>query len=298
MKKLNYIQLAAALIILATFFLPWLNWKGADLSGNAMPAGQFFSLAKEKFGVGNPFPQFSIVLKIFWLIPVLAALVMVLLFIGKDNFWPAAGTGLLSLSLVLVYFLFSKSIVDQLGVTHSVWALTKPWLFLQAAAAVAIVLTAGEGRWLLKSGLVLGTAVMTVAGFTIASKQAEKKLFGEKFETTDNIKADYSFPVADLLKEFTSNDTSANKKYAEKVLEVKGAVSAVELSADSSGTVKFEDSTGSFAIFSVEKSQYDKMKSIKAGDMVTVKGVCSGSIFSDILGTTQVSFKRSVLNKQ
>ena len=284
-----------AAILAVSFFLPWVEWKETVLSGNAMPSGVFFSEAKEKFGVDNPFPQFSFAFKIFWVIPVAALVVIAFLLLKKNIMWPAIVAGLLSLSLVLVYFLFSKSMVDQLGVSKSVWAITKPWLFIHILAAVAIVLSAGEGKWVLKSGLVLATALVSFVGFTIVSKQVEKKILNETFETTDTIKADYTLSSGELIKEFMTNDTAANKKYLEKVLAVSGPVKSVDIATDSSSTIEFADSTGSYAIFSVEKNQLNKMKMIKPGDPVSVKGVCSGSMFSEILGTTSISFKRSTL---
>ncbi|MBI5858173.1 MAG: hypothetical protein HZB42_11075 [Sphingobacteriales bacterium] len=295
---IKWVSIVSAALLLVSFFLPWVAWKDAALSGNALPVGHFFEAAKEKFGVGNPFPQFSIAFKVFWLIPVGAAASIPLTFLNKKSFWPAVVAGLLSLSLVLVYFLFSQSMVKQLGVSKSVWAITRPWLFVHAATAITIVLSAAEKKWILKTGLVVLTAAITVIGFSIAGKQAEKKIFEEKFASTDDIKADYTLSADDLLKEFLANDTAANKKYNEKVLQVNGLVSAIDVSADSTGTLRFEDSTGSYAIFSLEKNQFDKVKNIKPGDAVSVKGICSGSIFSDILGTTSISFKRSILNKQ
>ncbi len=285
-----------AAILLVSFFLPWVAWKDAALSGNAMPSGAFFYAAKEKFGVDNPFPQFSFSFKVFWLIPATSLAVIVLLLLKKNSMWPAIVAGLLSLSLVLVYFLFSKNMVDQLGVSKSVWAMTKPWLFIHILASVAIVLSADEGKWVLKSGLVLATAVITIVGFNMVSKQAEKIILKETFETTDNIKAHYTMTAVELIKEFRAADTAVNKKYQEKVLAVNGSVSAIDIAADSSSTIKFEDSTGSYAIFSLEKTQLDKVKMIKPGDTVSVKGVCSGSMFSEILGTTSISFKRSIIN--
>lgn len=298
MSTTTKLNLFAAVLLTVSFFLPWIMWRDAVLNGNAMPAGEFFTAAKEKFGVDNPFPQFSFAFKIFWLIPAAAVITIVFALLKKKVFWPAVAAGLLSLSLVLIYFLFSKSLVDQLGISKSAWNLVKPWLFVQALSAIAIVLTAADGKWFLKGGLVLATLAVTIFGFSMVSKQAEKKIFDEKFDSTENVKADYTITATGLLKEFMANDSAANKKYNEKVLEINGMVSAIDLAADSTSTIRFEDSTGSYAIFSMEKDQIDKMKNIKAGDTVTVKGICSGSIFSDILGTTSISFKRSILNKQ
>ncbi len=125
-----------------------------------------------------------------------------------------------------------------------------------------------------------------------------KYIMGETHAATENVKADYTVNSADLIKEFITNDTATNKKYIEKILVVNGNASAVEVLADSTSTIKFEDSTGSYVIFSFEKNQLDQVKNIKKGDAVSLKGVCSGSIFSEILGTTSISFKRATLNKK
>jgi hypothetical protein len=81
------------------------------------------------------------------------------------------------------------------------------------------------------------------------------------------------------------------------MVEVKGRGAVTELLEDSTSTLKFADSTGSYLIFSFEKDQMSKVQLIKPETEVTVKGVCSGSIFSEILGTRSISFKRSTINK-
>lgn len=80
------------------------------------------------------------------------------------------------------------------------------------------------------------------------------------------------------------------------MLVVNGNVSVVQIQTDSVSTIQFSDSTGSYAIFSLEKDQLEKVKAIKQGDAVSLKGVCSGSIFSEILGTTAITFKRATFN--
>ena len=298
MTTLNKTHIIASLVLLITFFLPWVVWKDASLSGNDMPVGQFFAAAREKFGVDNPFPQFSIVFKIFWLIPAAAVVVIAFVLLTKNTFWLAAAAGLLSLSLVLVYFLFSNNLVNQLGVSKSVWSMVKPWLFIQALAAVTIVLSAGEEKWLLKSGLILVTASATFFGFNMISKQVEKKIMEETYESTDNVKTDFTLGANDLLKEFMANDSAANKKYREKVLVVKGASGDVEIKTDSTVIIKFSESTGSYIVFSLDKDQFEKAKNIKAGDAVSLKGSCSGSVYSEILSTTSISFKRVIINNK
>jgi hypothetical protein len=295
-NKPNWLHLLAGLVLIGSFFLPWVSWAGISVAGSDMPAGNFFKTAEIKFGLGNPFPQLSFAFAAFWLVPVLAALAITYNLLKKNSLIPSLLAGAMSLALVFVYVLFSKQLV-QLGVDKSVWAMTKPCLFIQAIAAVVFILAAGSGKWLLKTGLILATVAATIIGFTVVAKDEEKKIFDKTFENTDSVKADYTLDAATLLQEFMANDTATNKKYSEKILAINGAASAVDIAADSTSTIKFADSTGSYAIFSLEKNQLEKVKTIKAGDAVSVKGVCSGSIFSEILGTTSISFKRSTLNK-
>lgn len=82
------------------------------------------------------------------------------------------------------------------------------------------------------------------------------------------------------------------------MIEVKGRASRVEVLSDSTGNILFSDSTGSYIIFSFEKEQFNALQAIKAGDSISAKGSCSGSIHSEILGTNSISFKRSTLNKK
>ena len=119
-----------------------------------------------------------------------------------------------------------------------------------------------------------------------------KKILDETFGSTDKKGLPILF-ISSINKRVLANDTASNKKYKEKIVEVSGNIVAVEIAADLVGTICFEDSTGSFASFTLEKNQFPNIQSLKAGDAVVIKGVCSGSIFSEILNNTQISFKRS-----
>ncbi len=121
-------------------------------------------------------------------------------------------------------------------------------------------------------------------------------LFSMKFDDMNDVKADYEISAVDLIKEFQTNDSVANKKYTEKILLVTGKVSEME-SGDSSINIKMSDEqSGSYIIFSIQKNEEGLLKDIKSGDVVVVKGSCSGAIFSDILSAYSISFKRCILS--
>ena len=119
----------------------------------------------------------------------------------------------------------------------------------------------------------------------------------DKFSDTKDRKAAYTVSALDFINEFQKNDSVANAKYADKIVEVNGRVSEIE-AADTTLNIKFIDKvTGSYAIFAFQQQHVAEAKTIKVGDSVSIKGSCSGSIYSEILEATAINFKRSTLNK-
>jgi cell division protein YceG involved in septum cleavage len=120
--------------------------------------------------------------------------------------------------------------------------------------------------------------------------------FFQKFENTSGIKPEFTVDANSFLKEFTSDLKRANDKYTEKIVQVNGRVSETEM-ADTLVNIKMIDSTGAYAIFSFQQQDIAKAKTIKAGDSVSIKGSCSGGVYSEILEVNYISFKRCSINK-
>lgn len=120
----------------------------------------------------------------------------------------------------------------------------------------------------------------------------------EKFRDTKDREAAFTLNAADFIREFQQDAKAANEKYTEKIVALNGRVTAVE-AADTTFNVKFADPTsGSYAIFEFQQQHAEEAKTIKEGDSISVKGSCSGGIYSKILDATAITFKRSALNKQ
>lgn len=288
----KWFQLFFSVGLLITFFLPWVMWKDTAISGYYMPSGKFFHISGTQFGLENPFPQFNFAFTIFWLIPVLAVVTAIAAYREQRTTWIAFIAGALTLSLVTVFFLFTKTLID-LGVGDNVFTMLKTPAYLAAVFAMGLILTAiPPVSWLKKMGWLIAGPVFAFLGFMLV----ENYVWNDTHADTDKITADYTVRAMDLLREFAANDTAANNKYREKILVVEGTVSQAEHLADSTSNIQFADSTGSYIIFSFDKEQFEEVKSIKAGDVVAAKGSCSGSMYSEILGTTSISFKRSTLN--
>ena len=122
-------------------------------------------------------------------------------------------------------------------------------------------------------------------------------IFTEKFEDTGKKKADFTVSANKLIKEFQQNDTIANKKYTEKILLVSGKIAQKE-NADTTINIKMIDTlTGSYIIFAFQEQHMKEAKQLNEGDMVSIKGSCSGGTYSKILETEYISLKRCAVNK-
>ena len=116
-------------------------------------------------------------------------------------------------------------------------------------------------------------------------------------DDTASLKADYTVEAIPFIKEFEKDYKTANKKYAEKIISVKGIVTTIE-PADSTMNIKMADTTtGSYLIFAFQDQHMAEAKKLKPGENVLIKGSCSDGIYSEILGTYFVSFKRSTVEK-
>ncbi|MBC7950019.1 MAG: hypothetical protein H7Y42_19195 [Chitinophagaceae bacterium] len=119
----------------------------------------------------------------------------------------------------------------------------------------------------------------------------------EKFADTKDRKAAYTVSAIEFMREFEENDSAANAKYADRIVTVNGRVSAIE-APDTTLNVKFiNPATGSYVIFDFQQQHQAEARTVKVGDSISIKGSCSGGIFSEILETTAITFKRSTLNK-
>ena len=132
--------------------------------------------------------------------------------------------------------------------------------------------------------------------FVVAGIAGVLYIFNEKFTDTSKRESHFSVNALDLIKEFQKNDSLANIKYTEKIIAVSGVVSEIE-TADTTANVKFSDSTtGNYIIFAFQQQHLGEAKNLQKGQPVSIKGSCSGGVYSEILGINYISFKRAAIN--
>ena len=123
-------------------------------------------------------------------------------------------------------------------------------------------------------------------------------IMNEKFEDTATTESAYTVNAIDLIDMFQSADRAANAKYSEQIITVNGRISEIE-AADTTVNVKFINAnSGSYVIFDFQSKDVAAAKMLQMGDSVSIKGSCSGSIYSQLRRAHMISFKRSTLLKK
>ncbi len=283
----------SGIALTAAFFLPWVSWAGHPVAGSDFPSGHFFAVSRAQFGVDNPFPRFSFINYICWLIPVAALACLVAGFRGKSLAFTVLVAGVLSLSLATIYLFFTKTLV-MLGGVPSLSGSLRPGFYLSAAASV-VLLVAGLYRagWFWRLVAVAIGPVVAFAAFTAIGRYLENKTF----DNTADIAPAYTVEAFDLIREFDRNDSAAGKKYLDKIVLVHGRISEIDRANDSTINIRFIDTTGSYAIFPFYSQALQEVRSLQAGDSVGIKAACSGDVYSEILETRIINFERCILNK-
>ena len=142
-------------------------------------------------------------------------------------------------------------------------------------------------KWLLISGF----GLLIIGGGIFWYAQTKK------YADTKDVKADYTITATELIRAFEQDNQAANEKYTDKILNVSGMVSEIE-AADTTMNIKFIDTaTGSYAIFAFQQQHVDEAKTVKTGNTVSIKGACSGGIFSRLRKATSITFQRCTLVK-
>lgn len=89
-------------------------------------------------------------------------------------------------------------------------------------------------------------------------------------------KVDYHIEAAELLEDFEISTPVANQKYIDKVIVVNGKVSSIEITENVANILLSEKGEffGVYCSFPLEKAE--KLQLLSLGEVVKIKGVCTG----------------------
>jgi tRNA_anti-like len=107
--------------------------------------------------------------------------------------------------------------------------------------------------------------------------------FNRKHVATEEIKPAFTKTAAELVKDFETDETSADKMYTDKVVAVKGSILKIE-NNDSIHNIVLKGTTAmSSVLCQFEKNDTGIFENKKEGDEIIIKGVCTGLLMDVIL---------------
>ena len=97
-----------------------------------------------------------------------------------------------------------------------------------------------------------------------------------------NLKAEHKVTAVDLYSEFDTNETAANTKYQNKIVEVKGMVESITLDEESKPSISLRTEGFGVVKCTLESNEDDSLDKVELNSTLTVRGECIG-ILLDVL---------------
>jgi hypothetical protein len=100
--------------------------------------------------------------------------------------------------------------------------------------------------------------------------------YNRTVEGLSAVRADYSINASALINEFVNNEDSANRKYLNKILSVKGVIKSIE-TGQGAGTIVLGDTTDMSGVRCVlDSSAHSITASLQQGAVISIKGAITG----------------------
>ncbi|HJV79066.1 MAG TPA: hypothetical protein VJ602_11845 [Paludibacter sp.] len=133
----------------------------------------------------------------------------------------------------------------------------------------------------MKNKIIKYGGIIGVVGFMIVLSVAIY-MFNKPKRNIAKTKAEYALTATQLITEFIQNEPAANSKYLSaaygKVIQVSGIIGEINLTGDTILNLSLKEpgmKSGSVNC-SMQRTELNKIKLLKIGDKVTVKGECTG----------------------
>lgn len=125
--------------------------------------------------------------------------------------------------------------------------------------------------------------IIAILVFVVVGVFVGYKMYNKPHINVADEQADVMLTANKIIADFSSDETTANKNYLEKIIAVTGTVSNIKVEK-SKGiiTLKTNDDFGSI-ICHLTADETKKINTIKAGQKITIKGICTGFLMDVIL---------------
>ena len=95
--------------------------------------------------------------------------------------------------------------------------------------------------------------------------------------------ADIYVSANTILKEFSSDEKTANSKYLEKIIAVKGVISAIKIENGKGIITLTTNNDFGEVLCHLSENATTKINSLTTGQIITVKGICTGYLMDVVL---------------
>ncbi len=107
--------------------------------------------------------------------------------------------------------------------------------------------------------------------------------YNRPHKNVSHMSTDFKTEASQLFTEFEEDETAANAKYLDKVIEVSGIISNITAEQEEAQSITIETENMMFGIIGeLDPLSTHKTNDLKKGDRVTLKGICSGML-SDVI---------------
>ena len=96
-------------------------------------------------------------------------------------------------------------------------------------------------------------------------------------------KADLIITAQNLLDDYQKDENSANKKYVDNLIQIKGVISKISIN-DGSSIITFNDANGESSVMChMSPDQNLNVLKLKKDSQIAIKGICTGYLLDVIM---------------
>ena len=107
--------------------------------------------------------------------------------------------------------------------------------------------------------------------------------YNRSLPDTHYLEPAFRLEASTFIKQFETDESKANAKYADKTISVHGIVHAIQ-TTDTTATVFLSDGyPGTSVVCQFGRESNKETKDLEKGDPVTIKGICSGYLMDVVM---------------
>ena len=107
--------------------------------------------------------------------------------------------------------------------------------------------------------------------------------YNRSLPDTHYLEPAFRLEASTFIKQFETDESKANAKYADKTISVQGVAHTIQ-TTDTTATVFLNDGySGTSVVCQFGRESNEETKDLKKGDLVTIKGICSGYLMDVVM---------------